>query len=736
MSGVIDERRLPRYDRGNVPVTLDRLLEPSVTVYPKNTAQESFTQLYHEFSQRYATGVAAQSYAADVIRMREDAAHNYRQIVEAADRGEDVTTAVLDKLLPHANTEANRAGGVWIHPNLAVSGDVVRRHQRLGWTQPEEWPQKAAAILAFVRSCVENPADLAAACVHFRQQPNTVGFQSGTLSPILNALRPNLYITVNRKSLQAINHFAARSFSADLLNYPDLNAAGLAWVQVVREFGDLPDGSDLRAVDRFDLFCHWLVTVKQISFARPRIWQMRPDGDGQWDAWRAGGFVALGYDELGDLSDLRRADFNRLRDRLLTQNKDWRKRSVEEVWRFAHHLAEGDRIVVHNGAGEVLGIGAISGFYYYVPNVDLGHCRPVVWDDLGRRQVVDLKGERRSFSQLPAELFEIIRSAPIVADRRVPAPLLAEEIPSAARLASQQIRETAPHYAPQIGSLRAPLPRYDLSEIAVQTGFAETQLAAWIAAIERKGQAIFYGPPGTGKSFVAAHLARHLVGGEDGFIETIQFHAAYAYEDFVQGIRPVADADGVLSYRLVPGIFPQFCREAAHRRGRCVLLIDEINRADLGRVFGEVMQLLDYREQSLSLAGGGQLTIPANVRILGTMNTADRSIALVDAALRRRFAFLALYPDYDLLRHYHARQQTGFPVDGLIRVLRRINSQIADADYALGITPFLQPDLSTAIDAIWQTEIEPYLEEFFFDQPDAVESLRWSAVREQIAGSR
>lgn len=711
-----------------------------MTAYVSSSAQESFIQLYTEFSQSYATGIAAQEYAASVVRMREDAAHHYRQIVEAADRGEDVTAAVLDKLLPHADTEANRARSLWIHPNLAVSGDVVRRHQRLGWTQPEEWTQKAAAILAFVCSCVENPADLAAACIHFRQQPNTVGFQSGTLSPILNALRPNLFIAANRKSLQVINYFAMQSYSQDLLDYPALNAAGLELVRIVRELEATEDSPDLRAVDRFDLFCHWLVMVKKYGFPQPRCWQIRLSGDGQWDAWRAGGFVALGYDELGDLADLRRADFNTLRDQLLAQNREWRKRDVEQLWRFAHHPADGDRIVVHSGAGEVLGIGTITGFYYYVPDVDLGHCRPVIWDDLGRRQVVDLKGERRLFSPISADTFEAIASAPIVADRRIPPtqPNQHGDHPSVAPVDSNVVntaRETPPGYRVQTDGRHTRLLPHPIEQIAAETGFSETQLALWVAAIERKGQAIFYGPPGTGKSFIAAHLARHLVGGEDGFIESIQFHPAYAYEDFVQGIRPVADADGSLSYRLVPGIFPLFCREAARRHGRCVLLIDEINRADLSRVFGEVMQLLDYRERPLSLAGGGQLTIPANVRILGTMNTADRSIALVDAALRRRFAFLALYPDYDLLRHYHARQQTGFPVDELIRVLRRINSQIADPDYALGITSFLQMDLSTAIGAIWQTEIEPYLEEYFFDQPDTVENFRWSAVREQLAVS-
>jgi 5-methylcytosine-specific restriction protein B len=182
----------------------------------------------------------------------------------------------------------------------------------------------------------------------------------------------------------------------------------------------------------------------------------------------------------------------------------------------------------------------------------------------------------------------------------------------------------------------------------------EATVARWVRAVERKGQAIFYGPPGTGKTFIAEHLARHLVGGGDGFWELVQFHPAYAYEDFVQGIRPQSGADGALTYPLVPGRFLDFCARASRRRDRCVLILDEINRANLARVFGELMYLLEYRDRAIALAGAGVLRIPGQPRLLGTMNTADRSIALVDHALRRRFAFIALSPDYDILRRYHA----------------------------------------------------------------------------------
>ncbi len=272
---------------------------------------------------------------------------------------------------------------------------------------------------------------------------------------------------------------------------------------------------------------------------------------------------------------------------------------------------------------------------------------------------------------------------------------------------------------------------YPLSQLAAETGFDEAELARWVRAIERKGQAILYGPPGTGKTYLAEKLAQHLIGGGDGFSDLVQFHPAYAYEDFIQGIRPQSE-DGDLTYPLVPGRFLEFCEMARSRRGRCVLIIDEINRANLARVFGELMYLLEYRNRQIPLAGGGLLKIPPNVRLIGTMNTADRSIALVDHALRRRFAFLALYPDYEILRRYHQREQTGFPVEDLIKILTRLNRQINDAHYAVGITFFLHKDLADQLEDIWRMEIEPYLEEYFFDQPEKVDDFRWPKVAQQV----
>ncbi len=276
-------------------------------------------------------------------------------------------------------------------------------------------------------------------------------------------------------------------------------------------------------------------------------------------------------------------------------------------------------------------------------------------------------------------------------------------------------------------------PPYSIANCAGDTMLGIELLERWLRAIMRKGQAVLYGPPGTGKTFVARRLARHLVEESDGLIELVQFHPAYSYEDFIQGIRPESRPDGGLSYPTVPGRFMKFCEQAAKRKGTCVLILDEMNRANLSQVFGELMYLLEYRNEDIQLAGGNLLRIPHNVRVLGTMNTADRSIALVDHALRRRFAFLQLRPDYDLLKRYQENYE--FNAEGLVTILQQINATIQDPHFELGITYFLREELGKELKDIWEMEIEPYLEEFFYDQQHNAENFRWAKVQNQVLPS-
>lgn len=268
---------------------------------------------------------------------------------------------------------------------------------------------------------------------------------------------------------------------------------------------------------------------------------------------------------------------------------------------------------------------------------------------------------------------------------------------------------------------------YTFAQLEAETNLPTATLERWLASLERKGQAILYGPPGTGKTYVAERLARYLAGSN---VDLVQFHPAYSYEDFIQGIRPQAGANG-LDYPVVQGRFLEFCQRAGGIDGPCVLIIDEINRANLARVFGELMYLLEYRDQEVPLAGGGRFKIPANVRLLGTMNTADRSIALVDHALRRRFAFLRLEPQFEVLRRFHAT--TNFGVEPLVNLLQDVNRAIDDEHYSVGISFFLREALESELPEIWSTEIEPYLEEFFFDRPQVARQFRWESISSRLA---
>jgi len=138
------------------------------------------------------------------------------------------------------------------------------------------------------------------------------------------------------------------------------------------------------------------------------------------------------------------------------------------------------------------------------------------------------------------------------------------------------------------------------------------------------------------------------------------------------------------------------------------------------------------REREIPLASGKKFRIPDNVRIIGTMNTADRSIALVDHALRRRFAFYRININYNIMQKYHERKITGFPIARLIDVLSRLNEQINDPNCEVGISYFLRENLIEDIEDIWRMEIEPYLEEYYFDCLENVDEFRWEKIGSKI----
>ena len=645
-----------------------------------------FIELFREFVDSYPLTSKGQSHLEHYEEEEKEGKKNFEAILQAEVRGEDVTEKVLMKLLPYEDTKANREMDYWISIASVFKVDVKKKLEASGWTKPEDWPEVSNAILRFVRRCNDHPEELKIACDEFSDSPYSKGFQAGTLTPILHALRPDDFILINNKSRQVVNYFSGTSYSSRLADYPSINEMARSMVNEISDDMRKFEISGIRYDDLFDMFTHWLVAIKKFNFDDIRYWKIAPgESAWNWDACHEGGFIAIGWSRFGDVSHLSKAEFEKKQEELILENEDWHKMGSSQVWTFAHIIKKGDRIVANRGKSEVLGIGTVVGPYYFIPDQKHGHRLPVRWDDLTPRQVNE-QAWLKTIIELDREKFENIIM----------------------------------------------WPPYPLTQCAEDTGFDLATLERWIRAIKRKKQAILYGPPGTGKTYVAEHLAKHLIGEGNGFPDIVQFHPAYAYEDFIQGIRPQSDEDGGLRYPLVPGRFLEFCERAESCSGTCVLIIDEINRANLSQVFGELMYLLEYRDRSIPLAGGRKLKIPENVLIIGTMNTADRSIALVDHALRRRFAFLRLQPNHDVLRNYHQNRNTGFPVEGLIGVLGRLNNLISDPHYEVGISFFLRENLAEEIEDIWKMEIEPYLDEHFFDQDKKVDDFRWEKVGREI----
>jgi 5-methylcytosine-specific restriction enzyme B len=464
----------------------------------------------------------------------------------------------------------------------------------------------------------------------------------------------------------------------------------------------------------------------ETSASAKRAWMVRGsnvEGYNLVDDWLRDGFVSLSASQLGRLDsvpapdDLRR----RVEERYQHKSYAYRAQRLQEFDRFLRRMQVGDLVLTTLHGKVYLGQVTSTAYFADSPNGLSNLRRDVKWQS----------GEPLDIDRLEAPVPALLGSQDYIVDLTEAYQQLAGLAPPA----EEPVAVTPLHPARELAFHPV------TAEFAADLLMDQAELSKIADLLWEKKQIVLYGPPGTGKTWLAEKLARHLT--DEGAVKLVQFHPSYTYEDFFEGFRPEAGGSGTLTFALRPGPFRRFAEAAEDNKSTpYILIIDEVNRANLAKVFGELYYLLEYRDHSISLqySPDREFTLPQNLFIIGTMNTADRSIARLDTAMRRRFAFVELHPRVPPVQGLLARwlAKHSLPAEPAL-LLDELNQRIADADAAIGPSYLMNEQVYAKPDGpeqVWQYQIMPLLEDLFYGQHDLAERYGLASLRKAVAAAR